>query len=350
MEKFEKKVFFVRRNRLEDFCLKLRNAKRKAFEKIQRLTDGTKENLLGGEVNDIYVTMGTPQSRSAINGPAIFAAENESDDEFTDCTEEFEDLGADISEGVVKSDDEIEKNSKPLETSSNSSDDVARSQTKLGCKQIVSDDEDDESFEERKERQRKEMEDFREEMIKKRELRQQCVKKLREELIDLREKLSSEMDANAQLRETLEQHGVTKSLEELSDENKKLKVELAECQLFLQTSNSENIHTTLENRALRDQARSLKEAVSALKEMLKIRECQVDQMKSKLTEIEASFAEKETKIMSTALQQEYQRQLENIRNMRQLYEERASIHLQEREALQQKLDDKEHDLKTEVEK
>lgn len=301
--------------------------------------------------------MGTTQSHNLSAPPAsvsaenenmlnINAKENESDDEFTDCTDEFAELSAGIN------DDEIVKNSKPLESSSKSGDDSqARSQAKIavGNKQIESDD-DDESFEERKERQRKEMDEFREEMNKKREMRQQCIKRLREELIDLRGKLSSEMESNEQLRDALESKCGTKSFEDLADENKKLKVELAECQLFLQTSNSENINSTFEKQALRDQVRSLKEVIEAVKEMLKIRELQVDQMKSKLTEIETSFAERETQIMSTRLQQEYQRQLENIRNMRELYEERANILTQEKNALQQKLEEKDLDLKTEIEK
>lgn len=310
------------------------------------------------KVNDIRVTMGTTHSRNSTAPPSIISAErenmlapnaneNESDDEFTDCTEKFDDSGADISG------DEIEKNAKPLENSSNSKDDVARSQANnfVGRKQFESDDDDGESLDERKERQRKEMEDFRDEMSKKRDVRHQCMKKLRVELTDLREKLSSEMETNENLRDALKSQGSgSKSFEDLKDENKKLKVELAECQMFLQKSNSENIDKTFVNQALRDQVRSLKEVISAVKEMLKIREVQVDQMKSKLSEIENSFAERETMIMSTTLQQEYQRQLENIRNMRELYEERASVSMQEKNALKAQLEDKEHELKTEVEK
>lgn len=310
--------------------------------------------------------MGTTQSRNLSAPPADASAENEnenmltlnaraneSDDEFTDCTDEFEELS------VAIKDDEIAKNSKPLECSSKSDDDDgdddenARSKAKVvvGRKQkIESDDDDDESLDSRKERQRKEMDEFREEMSKKRAARQQCIRKLREELADLRGKLSSEMESNEQLRGALEAKGGNKSFEDLADENKKLKAELAECQMYLQTSNSENITSTFENQALRNQVRSLKEVIEAVKEMLKIREIQVDQMKTKLAEIEESFAERETKIMSTKLQQEYQRQLDNIRNMRQLYEERASILTQEKDAIQQKLDDKDHDLKTEIDK
>lgn len=301
--------------------------------------------------------MGTTQSHNLSAPPAQASAENEnmlalnankteSDDEFTDCTDEIAKLTADINDDV-----NFEENSKPLGSSSKCEDRGSQSQTKgaVGNKQIESDD-DDESFEERKERQKKEMDEFREEMNKKREVRQQCIKRLREELTDLRGKLSSEMESNEQLRDALESKCGAKSFEDLVDENKKLKADLAECQLFLQTSNSENINSTFENQALRDQVRSLKEVISAVKEMLAIREAQVDQMKSKLTEIESSFAERETKIMSTKLQQEYQRQLENIRNMRELYEERANILTQEKNALKRKLDEKDLDLKTEIEK
>lgn len=301
--------------------------------------------------------MGTTQSRDHpaappanenMLRPIAREDENESDDEFTDCTEEFEDLNA-----ADTVDDEIEKISKPLEreNSSKENDDVApRSQAKLiASKQIESDD-DDESLDERKARQRKEMDEFRDEMTKKRELRAQCMQKLREELTDLRGKLSAEMENNEQLREALELKGASKTFDELVDENRKLKVELAECQMFLQTSNSENINATFENQALRDQVKSLKEVVAAVKEMLQIREIQVDQMKAKLTEIESSFMERETKLMSTALQQEYHRQLDNIRNMRELYEERAALLVQEKETLKQQLEEKEHEMKSEADK
>lgn len=314
--------------------------------------------------------MGSSQSRSlsqsVIHKPIEIIittydddAENESDDEFIECSDNLiSDSSTNVGDGI-SNDDEIGKKAEPLERNPKALDDgidcddsAAIQGTKLfSRKHSESDgDDEDESSEGRKERQRKEMEDFREEMNKKRELRQQCIKKLREELIDLREKLSTEIETNEQLRVTLEQHGVNKSMQELVDENKQLKIELAECQMYLQTSNSENINNTLENSALKDQVRSLKEVIKATKEMLKIRECQVDQMKSKLTEIEATFAEKEMKIMSTALQQEYQRQLENIRNMRELYEERANLLTQEKNTLQLQLEEKDQDLKTEIEK
>lgn len=315
----------------------------KSVEKVR-----DKEKL--SQVNDIQVTMGTaqssaqsritlssneddfssptPPSLSSSSSSAVIVSnesENDSDDEFVDCVN---------SESVSQ---------KPLEGPSSRQQHIS-----AGSNDDCSD---DESLDDRRERQRKEMEEFREEIKQKREMRHACMKKLREEMSDLREKLASEVATNARLRETLELYGEdAKPLEVLNDENKKLRFELAECQLFLQTSNTENINKTLEVQALREHIRSLKEVIKATKEMLNIRENQVTQMKGKLTEIEESFAEKETQLMSTALQQEYQRQLANIRSMRELYEQRANLLAQERDTFKRRLENKEHDLETEIEK
>lgn len=279
------------------------------------------------------VTMGSVQSTNNIEIPHIESDSSDEEDEFVDCSSEMLDTNlASPSLAVISNHDEIQIPSDDEMKKKLSDDD---------------DEEDDESVEERKERQRKELDEFREEMNQKRMLRQRCMQKLREELNDLREKLTNEMMINEQLRA---ERGTDKSIDDLIAENKRLKIDLSECQNYLQTSNAENINATLETQALRDHVRSLKEVIKAIKEMLSIRELQVDQLKSKLTEIEASFADKEAKIMSTALQQEYQRQLENIRSMRELYEQRSNLLIQDRNTIQRQLDDKEHDLATEIEK
>lgn len=56
------------------------------------------------------------------------------------------------------------------------------------------------------------------------------------------------------------------------------------------------------------------------------------------------------KLMSATLQQEYHRQLENIRSMRELYEQRAALLVDERDTFKQKVEDKQHDLDVEMEK
>lgn len=282
----------------------------------------------------VAVTMGSVQSTNNIEIPHIESDSSDEEDEFVDCSSEMLDTNlASPSLAVISNHDEIQIPSDDEMKKKLSDDD--------------DDEEDDESVEERKERQRKELDEFREEMNQKRMLRQRCMQKLREELNDLREKLTNEMMINEQLRA---ERGTDKSIDDLIAENKRLKIDLSECQNYLQTSNAENINATLETQALRDHVRSLKEVIKAIKEMLSIRELQVDQLKSKLTEIEASFADKEAKIMSTALQQEYQRQLENIRSMRELYEQRSNLLIQDRNTIQRQLDDKEHDLATEIEK
>lgn len=62
------------------------------------------------------------------------------------------------------------------------------------------------------------------------------------------------------------------------------------------------------------------------------------------------MAEHELKIMSDNLRQEYERQLLNIRELRQLYEERQRIGAAEYENLQRLISIKKDELKTAQEK
>jgi len=70
----------------------------------------------------------------------------------------------------------------------------------------------------------------------------------------------------------------------------------------------------------------------------------------KLTQIENSFSEREMKIMSNNLRQEYERQLVNIRQLRQLYEERQRVAAAEYENLQRLISIKRDELTAEQEK
>uniref|UniRef100_T1GBE5 Uncharacterized protein n=1 Tax=Megaselia scalaris TaxID=36166 RepID=T1GBE5_MEGSC len=73
-------------------------------------------------------------------------------------------------------------------------------------------------------------------------------------------------------------------------------------------------------------------------------------LRSKIREIETSLAERELQLMSDNLRQEYDRQLENIRSLRQLYEERARVCAAERENLQRQISIKKDELTAEMEK
>lgn len=74
------------------------------------------------------------------------------------------------------------------------------------------------------------------------------------------------------------------------------------------------------------------------------------QLKQRLGEIEKSFAEHEMKVMSENLRQEYERQLVNIRQLRQLYEERQRVAAAEYENLQRLISIKRDELAQEQEK
>nr|CAI5853435.1 unnamed protein product [Callosobruchus analis] len=63
------------------------------------------------------------------------------------------------------------------------------------------------------------------------------------------------------------------------------------------------------------------------------------QLKQKVENIEASLQEKEMNILSQDLRQEYERQLENMRSLRTLYQERSRIEKLEREQMQSQLEE-----------
>lgn len=62
-------------------------------------------------------------------------------------------------------------------------------------------------------------------------------------------------------------------------------------------------------------------------------------MKEKLNEIERTLADRETNLLSADLRQEYERQLQNIRTLRGLYEERARLAEVTRQRLVRELDE-----------
>lgn len=74
------------------------------------------------------------------------------------------------------------------------------------------------------------------------------------------------------------------------------------------------------------------------------------QLKAKLRQIEDSLHERELQIMSTDLRREYERQMANIRNLRELYEERERVSRMERDNLLRQLELRKNDLEAEQEK
>uniref|UniRef100_A0A182KFX1 Uncharacterized protein n=1 Tax=Anopheles christyi TaxID=43041 RepID=A0A182KFX1_9DIPT len=164
------------------------------------------------------------------------------------------------------------------------------------------------------------------------------VLELRHELAQLRTQLRTQQDEAES--ESSRQSSAARTL----------KAELAETQFRLQISQAEALSLQTDVDQLRNQVKSLKDVIKAGKEIISIREDQVDQLKGKLRQIEDTLQERELQIMSDDLRREYDRQLTNIRNLRDLYEERERVSRMERDNLVRQLDLKKNELATEQEK
>ncbi|XP_065357800.1 227 kDa spindle- and centromere-associated protein [Calliphora vicina] len=214
------------------------------------------------------------------------------------------------------------------------------------------------------------LEEFKEELRSKRLQRQNAVQDLRDEIATLRRQLDLEREVNKRLRsgEHIEESSlipdsmaltegacaaVSNSLSDDEDplsRSRHANIELANAQLALQMANSENISLRGELAVVQKQVVTLKEVIACCKQMLAVKEEQCNELKQRLTEIEKSFAEHEMKIMSDNLREEYERQLVNIRQLRQLYEERQRVAAAEYENLQRLISIKRDELAQEQEK
>uniref|UniRef100_A0A182PX29 Uncharacterized protein n=1 Tax=Anopheles epiroticus TaxID=199890 RepID=A0A182PX29_9DIPT len=165
------------------------------------------------------------------------------------------------------------------------------------------------------------------------------------ELLELRHELAQ---LKTQLRAQQDEAEAESSRQ--SSTARTLKAELAETQFRLQISQAEALSLQTDVEQLRNQVKSLKDVIKAGKEIIAIREDQVEQLKGKLRQIEDTLQERELQIMSDDLRREYDRQLTNIRNLRELYEERERVSRMERDNLVRQLDLKKNELATEQEK
>ncbi|XP_073826487.1 uncharacterized protein [Musca autumnalis] len=232
------------------------------------------------------------------------------------------------------------------------------------------------------------LDEFKEELRLKRMTRQTAIQGFRDEIALLRKQLERERDISRRLRngekveeqpedllpEKTSSKSLTPELEgataltknrrrELHDDDddgddeenplarsRHAKIELANAQLALQMANSENLSLRGELDIVQKQVASLKDVIACCKQMLTVKEEQCNELKQRLSEIEKSFAEHEMKIMSDNLRQEYERQLVNIRQLKQLYEERQRVAAAEYENLQRLISIKRDELGQEQEK
>lgn len=223
-----------------------------------------------------------------------------------------------------------------------------------------------------------EMERFQAEMITRREVRQRVMHAVSSEMERLRTELNSERETRKQLEQSLLHIGSgrksgqgetltldleqaqqkmkvdKKRLKQLSQENERLNFEIENGRQILaeRTEDLERLQTQLvaEREHFEKQIVALKEVAAISKQMLIIREGQVMQLKEKLKEIEASITDKVHGKVSVDLKTEYESQMENIRSLKGLYEERMKVVLLEKEKLVCESEEKSQLLEAEIKK
>ncbi|KAM3961512.1 uncharacterized protein ACR2FA_004406 [Aphomia sociella] len=213
-----------------------------------------------------------------------------------------------------------------------------------------------------------EMVEFHKQLSEKRELRRQILARHRTEKEELEKCLDKERkskfelyESNNQLRNILIRNNIeipqhlqesqenteltntviqmTEEFEKIKSSNNKLRRDLAESNSALQSAFSDIADLNAQNTESIKHINALKEVVTVSKTMINLREQQLNELKAKLNEIERSLADRETSMLSSDLRQEYERQLQNIRTLRGLYEERARLSEVTRLGLSRELDE-----------
>ncbi|KOB72793.1 putative Ofd1 protein [Operophtera brumata] len=199
-----------------------------------------------------------------------------------------------------------------------------------------------------------EMNEFKKQLSIKRELRKEILTRHRTEKEALEKSLHDERvskdklyENNQQLRELLIAndieipdniqsstdtseftsaiHEMREGFEKLKSDNNKLRRDLVDANSSLQSAYSDIADLNDQNTESMKHISALKDVVAVSRTMIGLREGQLDLLKNKLNEIERSLSDREANILSNDLRQEYERQLQNIRTLRGLYEERARI-------------------------
>ncbi|XP_055712235.1 CAP-Gly domain-containing linker protein 1 [Phlebotomus papatasi] len=216
-----------------------------------------------------------------------------------------------------------------------------------------------------------EMEEFRQNLREKREQRQTVLSNFRKKFAKLERE-------NSKLRDIIENAGLKVDFDDELDAKSadmctsstivaspddsdhqqdddddhvtSIKTNLAETQHELQLANANVLSLTSELSAIKRQVVSLKEVNTISKQLMEIRETEVNQLRAKLRDIEESIADREMVIMSENLRNEYIRQLDNMKNLKVLYEQRARASDLEMETLRERLIASENRLKEQVDK
>ncbi|KAJ0176058.1 hypothetical protein K1T71_008232 [Dendrolimus kikuchii] len=223
------------------------------------------------------------------------------------------------------------------------------------------------SKEERAKAKERDMEEFKKQLEIKRVQRREILARHRAEKDALEKTLQSERlsklelyESNKQLRNLLTKNNINipedlqacrenteltdavvhirEEFEKIKENNNKLRKDLTESNSALQNAYSDIADLNAQNTESMKQIHALKEVITVSKTMINLREDQLNELKNKLNDIERTLADRETSLLSTDLRQEYERQLQNIRTLRGLYEERARLAEVTRQGLARELE------------
>ncbi|KAF2899573.1 hypothetical protein ILUMI_06602 [Ignelater luminosus] len=212
------------------------------------------------------------------------------------------------------------------------------------------------------------------------EKRLKLIAEKKKEMNDLRQEMARQRSENEKLKEFLKEKGIVPPVQEweplekinvslqtetfevpgISDnetecdlvkrKNLELQVNIAELQKDLQLANSEIAAFENERKEYKTHVVALKDIIAVSKQLLFMRENQIKELSAKVEEIQSSLAERELQAFSDDLRKEYERQLQNIKQLRKLYEERQTADKAARDQLKTQLDEAKNDLKVQEDK
>ncbi|CAG9855965.1 unnamed protein product [Phyllotreta striolata] len=210
------------------------------------------------------------------------------------------------------------------------------------------------------------LDEFRAELERKREQRKAIIEEKRKEMEELKAEIdrlkrendelkspninpSGEMDRllkeNEELKNLLkEKCSIVEESEFLANNNRELKGSITEMQDALRRLNVEVSNFDKERENYKKHVVALKDVIAVSKNMLQIRESQLKELKKKVEIIEQTLADKEMNVMSDGLRQEYERQIANMKRLKDLYEERRRAERREKDEISSQLQDAKKDL------
>ncbi|KAH0814699.1 hypothetical protein GEV33_008091 [Tenebrio molitor] len=202
----------------------------------------------------------------------------------------------------------------------------------------------------RQRRMKEELDQFKLDLARKHEKRREFIREKRREMEELREEVKRLKQENDELKANRGLTCATNDLEDIRRKNLELKVTITKLQSDLQDLSSEVVNFEKEREDYKAHVVALKDVVSVSKQMLMMREAQLTELREKMKEIEASLAERELTALSQDLRAEYEKQLQNIRNLRAVYEERQRVAAKEKEGMRNVLDEVKKELQEERDK